>query len=116
MPYNSQLTEAEQKLGYVVMDVDNPRANYSGEPTKVRAVVFVLGESDVIIKLNDPIRRGVSYSHQRYGRYPVLGPFKEQPEPQWQPVGGPYWEPAQAIQQAQSGKINVKVIPCKPPK
>ena len=115
MPYSAELTPAEESLGYVVKEVDNPRGVYVGQPATVKAVAFVLGESDLIIKINVPMGSGVSYSHQRYGLYLPLELSSGTSTPDWLPVGGPYHDPAEAIRMAKSGETDVEVVPCSPP-
>jgi hypothetical protein len=88
--YSDEITQAEQRLGFTRQTLASP--NY-GEDLfalpSVQAVVYDLGPSDRIIKVDAGV-----YKHEAYG---VLG--SQPPEKAaWLPVGTMYYtDPAEAV-------------------
>src|SRR5438067_2360332 len=110
--YNDQLTSEEAELGYEVREVEHPRKEFAYNPPTVRAVVFTLGPSDRIIKMNHP-DGGTTYKHQRYGVFRASPGGREG----WLPVGVlTPGNPAEAIRIARAGvDADPPIVPKVPP-
>jgi len=110
--FAADISEEETNLGYEICEIDNPHKYGLLPAPTVVAIVFRLGESDRIIKVNTP-NGGIAYSHQRYGLYD----WQEERggEPNWKPVNI-YFDPKSALEKAPMGIENifpdrVKIIP-----
>ncbi len=92
--YSNELTDAEQRLGYIRAYVNNPDFEYAGHSSLTTAVIFRLGRGDRIIKWRRP--DGVmEYSHQIFGTYGSGG------QPDWRPALVNFDDAGLAIRSAQ---------------
>ena len=94
--YPTEVTDNEATLGFQLALVSNPRRFYMGNPSLMRAVVFVVGPMQLIFKVCDP-DGNIEYSHRQYGDHGRGG------TPEWFPVLVPCRSAEAAIQRAQSG-------------
>jgi hypothetical protein len=79
--FPSEITAAEIKAGFKVMEVPNPDAHFAGQPKTMHSVIYPLGQSHRVIKFRWPDGR-VWYKLQTFGRY-KFGPQNR--ELQWLP-------------------------------
>jgi len=93
--YNDYLDRYEASLGYTIEEIDNPQKD-PGAPERIRAVVYVLGLSDRVIKISSMLTGKPTYTHKRYGVWQNL---QEEPA-EWHPVGHTCHDPRQAIELA----------------
>jgi hypothetical protein len=95
--YSDVLSEQDQSLGFIRVLVANPEFEYAYHSRLTPAVIFPLGESDRIIKLNNPGGQP-EYQHQTFGTYGSSG------KPDWLPAQTPLASAKMAIQSAQFGR------------
>ncbi len=109
----TEVTDREQRLGFIVDHDANPRKHYLGEPETVPAVVCPVGPSDRVIKLRDP-NGTIHYRAQRYGSWA----FSNSEEKKWLPAGdAEHFDPDEAVTlaQAQVGKeVEPKIVVADP--
>lgn len=97
--FPDMLTKEESELGYMVEETKNPEAHYAFHLPTIKAVVFKLGQSDRIIKMECP-SGNVFYKHQRYGTF--TGDAKG--DPSWLPYCDTFdYAPGEAILKARAG-------------
>jgi len=97
--YPSKISEEEKILGYEICEITNPEQQGLFPSPTITVVIYPLGESDRIIKVNHP-SLGIVYAHQRYGLYEFQD--QENRTPDWKPVNT-YWDPNEAIAKALMG-------------
>lgn len=97
--YSTDLTPHEERLGYRLKDVATPIPGQTGQFRRVQAVVYVVSQSDLIIKVNLPSDR-VAYAHMRYGVLKQLGTVPASASPDWYPIDSFAADPAVAIERA----------------
>jgi hypothetical protein len=110
--YNADLTPQEESLGFFAAFLIAPDADYYGHDSIVPAVIYRLGDGDIIIKMNNPLGE-VSYSHQKFGTYGGIG------KADWKPVLVAIPSAEMAIAAAKSGRDQMgelaqKVAPVNP--
>lgn len=99
--YSANLTPEEERLGFEVMPVKNPRGEFFLEFGKVQAVVKRISLSDRIIKMPGLAPDTYCYKHQRYGYYGTRNTGRCD----WHPVGLlNYPTAAKAVQMIESGR------------
>jgi hypothetical protein len=88
--YPTDVTDGEAAFGFQLALVSNPRRVYAGHPSLIRAVIYVVGPMDQIVKTRDP-DGNIEYSHRQYGDR-GLGD-----QPEWNPVLVPVPSASDAI-------------------
>ncbi len=91
--YATDVTDEEAELGFQLALISNPRRAYVGNASLIRAVIYVVGPMDQIVKTRDP-DGDIQYSHRQYEDL-RLGD-----EPDWNPVLVPFPSPSDAIRLA----------------
>lgn len=61
--FNTKLTEQDREIGFVIEQIDNPKAHYLGEPQTLSAVVLNISPVERIIKIKSPWGKE-NYLHQ----------------------------------------------------
>ena len=84
------ITDEEIELGFQLVLLANDRFGFSGQPSLIRAVVYVVGPMDLIVKTKRP-NDEIMYSHRQFGD--SGGPLK----PSWRPVLTPVSSASDAI-------------------
>jgi hypothetical protein len=96
--FPQDLTEEEKKLGFDLIELENPSNSRSDFRFRL-AVVFLVNETDVIFKNRDPFTRSIFYQQMRWGTLPEEGERVEAAE--WHCVSNRFdRDPVEAIQQA----------------
>ena len=98
--YSNDLTPEDEIIGFKLLEVLNPLAEFADEVKYVTAVVFAIGSSDRIIKLKNPDGKP-SYQHQFFGMYGDSG------RNDWKPVQIAFPSAVMAIHTWQAGRDNI---------
>jgi hypothetical protein len=121
-PYAKELTDEEQRLGFVIRETVNPRARFVSHPEKVEAVLYEINKHDRIIKMHTHIQGSATYKLQRYGRW------RGEPDdkaPGWKALSDvPYATPETVLKaiadgmehllKQHKGMAQPQVVPCEP--
>ena len=67
--YSDQLTPEEERLGFRLRDIVDPKSRYARHPKKVQAVVYDLNAHDRILKVRNLNTKNSAYHFQRFGSF-----------------------------------------------
>lgn len=94
MQYLDELTEKERNLGFQLLEIETSEGTFRGSPAIIKAVIYLLGPADRIVKTYNEMSQRVEYHREVHGVYdpPIPGDIAK-----WRPYGMPRLDPVEAV-------------------